>query len=165
MASSVMTNSGMTNPVMTNKDKTAQTLLALGTVLFFLGLLSGFAIPAMSNPRMGLSGHLEGVMNGTFLMVVGLAWSRLNLESRYRAIAYWLLIYGTFANWLFVTFAAIFGTKAMAPIAASGYQGQAWQESLVTVGLSSVGIAMVIGCGLLVWGFFAGVNAPDKAPE
>ena len=143
----------------TNDGKSAQALLGFGALLFFLGLISGFAIPAMTNPRMGLSGHLEGVMNGTFLMVVGLAWSRLQLGSHYKTMAYWLLLYGTFANWLFVTFAAIFGTKAMAPIAASGHQGQAWQEGLVSLGLSSVGIAMVIACGLLVWGFFA------KAPE
>ncbi len=129
-------------------------LLGLGALLFFLGLLSGFAIPAMTNPRMGLAGHLEGVMNGTFLMVIGLAWSRLNLASRNLAATYWLLVYGTYANWLFVSIAAMFGTKAMAPIAASGYEGLAWQESLVTVGLFSVGIAMVVGCGLLVWGFF-----------
>jgi (hydroxyamino)benzene mutase len=139
---------------MKTKDQTAQTLLGLGALLFFLGLLSGFAIPAMTNPRMGLSGHLEGVMNGTFLIVIGLAWSRLHLTPGYQSVAYWLLIYGTFANWLFVTFAAAFGTKAMAPIAASGYEGEAWQESFVTLGLYSVGIAMVVGCALLIWGFF-----------
>lgn len=139
---------------MKTKDRTAQALLGFGALLFFLGLMSGFAIPAMTNPRMGLSGHLEGVMNGTFLIVIGLAWSRLNLASKYLSITYWLLIYGTFANWLFVTCAAMFGTKAMTPIASAGHEGQAWQESLVTFGLFSVGIAMVVACALLVWGFF-----------
>ena len=139
---------------MNTKDKTVQTLLGLGALLFFLGLLSGFAIPAMTNQRMGLSGHLEGVMNGTFLIVIGLAWSRFHLAPMYQAITYWSLIYGTFANWLFVTLAAMFGTKAMTPIAGSGHEGLPWQETLVTVGLFSVGIAMVVACGLLVWGFF-----------
>ncbi|MBV1931733.1 MAG: hypothetical protein KUG71_08440 [Porticoccaceae bacterium] len=146
---------------MKTKDQTTQTLLGLGALLFFLGLLSGFAIPAMTNPRMGLAGHLEGVMNGTFLIATGLAWSRLNLGPRCLTAAYWLLVYGTFANWLFVTFAAIFGTKAMTPIAGSGYEGQAWQESFVTAGLASVGVAMVIGCALLVWGFFSKANPYD----
>ncbi|RLA44962.1 MAG: hydrogenase [Gammaproteobacteria bacterium] len=146
---------------MTNKNRTSQYLLGFGALLFFLGLLSGFAIPAMTNPRMGLSGHLEGVMNGTFLIVIGLAWSRLHLAPGYQAIAFWLLLYGTFANWLFVTFAAMFGTKAMTPIASSGHEGQAWQEALVAGGLFSVGIAMVLGCGLLVWGFFRKVNELD----
>ena len=147
---------------MTTQEKTAQTLLGLGALLFFLGLLSGFAIPAMTNPRMGLSGHLEGVMNGTFLIVIGLAWSRLHLSPGYQSITYWLLIYGTFANWLFVTFAAMFGTKAMTPIAASGHQGLAWQEGVVTIGLSSVGITMVAACSLLIWGFFREATAIEK---
>ena len=113
----------------------------------------------MTNQRMGLSGHLEGVMNGTFLIVIGVAWSKFQLASVYQTITYWTLIYGTFANWLFVTLAAMFGTKAMTPIAGSGHEGLPWQETLVSVGLFSVGIAMVVACGLLVWGFF---RKPDE---
>jgi hydroxylaminobenzene mutase len=138
---------------MSNKDHTAQFLIGFGALLFFLGLLTGFAIPALTNPRMGLSGHLEGVMNGTFLIAVGCAWSRLNLSSSYQACTYWTLIYGTFANWVFVTLAAVFGTGTMAPIAGAGQAALPWQETIVTVGLYSVGIAMIIAGGLLVWGF------------
>lgn len=135
-------------------NQRAQTLLGLGALLFFMGLVSGFVVPAMMNPRMGLSGHLEGVMNGMFLIVIGVAWPKLHLTPVYQTITYWMLIYGTFANWLFITFAAIFGTNAMTPIAGSGHQGLPWQETVVSAGLSSVGIAMVVACGLLVWGFF-----------
>ena len=138
---------------MYSKDRTAQLLIGLGALLFFLGLLTGFAIPSLTNPRMGLSGHLEGVMNGTFLIAVGCAWSRINLSPHNQAFTYWSLIYGTFANWLFVTLAALFGTNKMTPIAGSGQPALAWQETIVTVGLYSVGIAMIIAGGLLVWGF------------
>jgi hydroxylaminobenzene mutase len=128
-------------------------LLAAGALLFLLGLFSGFAIPAMTIPRMGLSAHLEGVMNGTFLLAVGLAWSRLALSARLRAVAWWTLLYGTFANWLFVSLAARFGTNAMAPIAGAGHAGTPAQEALVAAGLGSVGLTMVIGCVLLAVGF------------
>ncbi len=148
---------------MNTLDQRSRTLLGIGALLFFLGLLSGFAIPAMTNSRMGLSSHLEGVMNGTFLMVVGLAWSNLHLALVYRSIAFWTLVYGTVANWLYVTLAAIFGTKSMTPIASAGYEGLPWQETLVTVGLFSVGLSMLVGCGLLVWGFFR--NAVDSDPN
>ena len=77
----------------------SRILLAAGAVLFLLGLLSGLAVPAMTNPRMGLSGHLEGVMNGMFLIVVGLAWARLGLAARARAVTAWCLLYGSYANW------------------------------------------------------------------
>ena len=136
-----------------------QALLASGALLFFLGLLSGFAIPALTNPRMGVSSHLEGLMNGTFLMVVGLAWNHLNLSDRWGAVAYWALLYGAYANWIFVQLAGIFGTAAMAPIAGAGQQGQVWQEALVTGGLLSVGLVMVVAGAILVWGFFRGPTA------
>jgi len=139
---------------MNNELPKAQNLLGLGALLFLLGLFSGFAIPEMTNPRMGVAGHLEGVMNGTFLIVIGVAWSKFNLVPVYQSIAYWTLLYGTFANWLFVTLAATFGTNALTPIAGAGHQGLPWQETLVSAGLFSVGITMVVATGLLTWGFF-----------
>ena len=144
---------------MRSNEHTTQLLIGLGALLFFLGLLGGFAIPAMTNPRMGLSGHLEAVMNGTFLFVVGLAWSRLLLSDRLAALAFWSLVYGTFANWLFVTLAAVFGTSATTPIAGTGHSGAPWQEQLVSAGLVSVGVTMAFGCGVLVLGFFRKLNA------
>ncbi len=148
---------------MTNENRAAQSLVAAGALLFLLGLLGGFAIPRMTNPRMGLSAHLEGVMNGTFLMVAGLAWSRLKLSAGLCSFAYWMLLYGSFANWFFITLAAAFGTIALTPIAGAGHGGSALQESLVAAGLMSVGIAMVLGCAVLVFGFYRGLRAPDPA--
>ena len=49
-------------------------LLQAGFVLFLLGLLTGFIIPAAQIPRMALSSHLEGIMNGSFLFALGLCW-------------------------------------------------------------------------------------------
>jgi len=50
----------------------AHRLLQFGYGLFLLGLLTGLGIPLLANPRMGLSSHLEGVMNGIFLIGLGL---------------------------------------------------------------------------------------------
>ena len=41
--------------------------------------LTGFIIPLTANPRAGLASHLEGVMNGTFLLALGCAGSELRL--------------------------------------------------------------------------------------
>ena len=103
---------------------------------------------------MGLASHLEGVMNGTFLIALGAAWSYIALSKLLEKIAYWLIIYGTFANWFFITLAAILGTSEMTPIAGKGYNGAAWEEQIITLGLVSVGITMVIGCILVVYGLF-----------
>ena len=141
----------------------SQSLLALGAILFFLGLLSGFVVGAMENPRMGLSSHLEGVMNGTFLMVIGIAWGRLNLSQRLESVTFWLLLYGTYANWLAIQLAALFGTSRMTPIAGAGHEGLPWQEALVNFGLVTVSLTMVIGCALLAWGFLRHQVTPDQA--
>lgn len=136
------------------QNQTAQKLIAAGAILFLLGLLTGFAIPGFRNPRMGLSGHLEGAMNGTFLIALGAAWSHVTLSRRLETASLWLLIYGSFANWLFVTLAATLGTSEMTPIAGAGHSGTTAQEWLVTSGLVSVGLAMLIGFVIVVYGVF-----------
>ena len=135
-------------------SNTQRSLIAAGAVLFLLGLLTGFVIPGFINPRMGLASHLEGVKNGTFLIALGAAWSYVSLSKLFEKIAFWLMIYGTFANWFFITLAAILGTSEMTPIAGKGYNGAAWEEQLISLGLVSVGITMVIGCMLVVYGLF-----------
>lgn len=128
-------------------------LIAAGAILFLLGLLTGFVIPGLPNSRMGLASHLEGVMNGTFLIALGAVWNHLVLTKRLELAAFGLLIYGSYANWVFVLLAAIFGTSEMTPIAGEGYTGVPWQESMVSLGLGSVGVTMVVGVGILVYGF------------
>ncbi|MEZ0155501.1 MAG: hypothetical protein AB9Q22_11450 [Candidatus Reddybacter sp.] len=131
----------------------SRKIIAAGAILFLFGLITGFIIPILENSRMGLAGHLEGVMNGTFLIAVGAVWTRLVLSTGFARTAFWLLLYGTYANWLLVVLAAFFGTSEMTPIAGAGYSGLPWQETLITVGLSSVGITMLIACIILVIGF------------
>jgi hydroxylaminobenzene mutase len=135
-------------------DRTARVLMALGATLFFLGLLAGLAVPEMTNPRMGVAGHLEAVMNGIFLIAVGAVWARLSLPPRLMRWTSGLLAYGTYANCFFVILAAIFGASKTMPIAGAGYAALPWQESLVTVGLTTAALAVLAGSGLLVWGFF-----------
>lgn len=128
-------------------------LLQLGIVLFLLGLLTGFAVPATANPRMALASHVEAVMNGIFLLVIGAIWQRLRLGMRAQRIAVWLLAYGTFANWGTTLLAAIWGAgEPMMPLAAGGYVGSAAQEALIAFGLISLSVAMVVVCPLLLWG-------------
>ena len=134
-------------------------LLWHGMFLFLLGLGVGLVEPQFSNPRMGLAAHLEGVMNGTFLLAVGAVWMEVRLSERATAVAYWSVLYGTYANWAFTTLAAVFGTGAMSPITAAGHSGAPWQESLVTLGFVSVGLAIIVATLLLLWGFRPGAKA------
>ena len=123
-----------------------------GIFLFLLGLFTGFAESHVTNVRMGLAAHLEGVMNGTFLIALGAIWQHVRLAPGTKAAAFWLSLHGTYMNWLFTLLAAIFGTGALSPITAPGRMALPWQESLVTAGLLSVGIAIVLTSLLVLWG-------------
>ena len=126
-----------------------------GMLLFMLGLVTGFAEQHFTNVRMGLAAHLEGVMNGNFLVAVGAIWAEVRLPPAGKKVAYWTALYGTYVNWLVTTLAAIFGTAALSPITAPGHNGLPWQESLVTAGFVSVGLVIVAASLLILWGLRA----------
>jgi hydroxylaminobenzene mutase len=126
-----------------------------GMFLFLIGLFTGFAETHFANVRMGLAAHLEGVMNGIFLLALGAVWTEVRLPPPAKAIAYWTALYGTYVNWLVTTLAAAFGTAALSPITAAGHSGKPWQETLVTVGFMSVGIVIVVFSVLVLWGLRA----------
>jgi hydroxylaminobenzene mutase len=151
---------------MSRSDR-SQRLVWHGLLLFLLGLLTGLAVGAVENPRMGLSAHLEGVMNGVFLAVLGVAWERLALGERAGAVLFWLALYGTYANWATTLLAALLGTSRSTPIAGAGFAGEAWQESLVDFGLISLSLAMIAACVLALVGLRrrAGASREGAASE
>ena len=104
------------------QERTGRQLSQIGVVLFALGLFTGFAVPAFANPRMGLASHLEGVMNGTFV------------------------------NWVATTLAAAWGAGVMMPIAAQGHTASPPYETVIRVLLTSLALAMVAVCVLLLVG-------------
>jgi (hydroxyamino)benzene mutase len=123
-----------------------------GMFLFLLGLLVGFAEGQVTNPRMGLAAHLEGLMNGTFLIALGAVWPFVRLSTRLAPIAYWAALYGAYANVITTTFAAVVGASSLSPITGAGHTATPWQETLVTAGFGTVGIAMVLSSVLILWG-------------
>jgi (hydroxyamino)benzene mutase len=135
-----------------------------GMFLFLLGLITGFLEQRFTNVRMGLAAHLEGVMNGIFLLALGAIWTQVQLPRAAKRAAYWTGLYGTYVNWLFTTLAAVFGTAALSPITAAGHTGKPWQESLVTAGFLSVGLAIVACSLLLLWGLRPKSVAVDTQP-
>src|SRR5438445_9482827 len=103
----------MKNRKETSMDDSKRRLLWHGMFLFLLGLFTGFVELKFSNPRMGLAAHLEGVMNGTFLVALGAVWMEVRLSEGLKGAAYCGALYGTYANWAVTTLAAIFGTGAL----------------------------------------------------
>ncbi len=123
--------------------------------LFLLGLITGFLEQHFANVRMGLAAHLEGVMNGTFLLALGAAWPEIRLTRRAKKVTYWVALYGTYGNWAVTLLAAVFGTGALSPITAPGRSAEHWQELVVTGGFMSVGITIAATALLALWGLRA----------
>ncbi len=140
-------------PLSLARSLAARHLLQAGALLFVLGLLTGLLVPILAIPRLGLVSHLEGVFNGMLLLLLGLIWPRLRLGRRLQAVAFWLALYGTYANWFTTLTAALLGIGgASMPLAAAGVVGSAAQETLVLAALLSLAAAMLAVGLIVLWG-------------
>ncbi len=144
------------------QKKQSDQFIFFGVLLFLLGLFVGLFIPLMANPRMGLSSHLEGVMNGMFLIILGLIWHKLILSRTWLKVTFWLAIYGTFANWLGILIAAIFNAGKDLTIAAEGQEGPPFIEGLVTFLLISLSLSMLFICIMILIGLRRKMNLDWK---
>ncbi|MCA1981885.1 hypothetical protein [Nocardioides nematodiphilus] len=108
-------------------------VVSLGLILFLLGLLTGLAVPAFKNPRMGIASHLEGVTNGPATVA--------------------LLAYGAYANWLATQLGALWGAgRRFAPGATGSHQATRAKELAVDALLVTLAPAMIAGTVLLLVG-------------
>ena len=141
---------------MQTKSKTKQYadwLLFFGVLLFLFGLVIALFIPLMTNPRMGVSAHLEGTLNGMFLLILGLIWHKLVLKEKWLTITFWLTVYGSFSNFVAVSIGAITGAGKMMPIA-GGKEGTPVLEGLISFLLITLSLAMITVCILLLAGLY-----------
>lgn len=145
----------------THSQVQAGRLLFFGLLLFLFGLLIGLLIPMMANPRMGLSAHLEGAMNGMFLLILGLIWNKLLITQKWLTITYWLTLYGSFANFGAVSIAAITGAGKMMPIA-GGKEGTTVTEGVISFLLISLALAMIVVCVVVLTGLYRYMQAPQQ---
>jgi hydroxylaminobenzene mutase len=87
-----------------------------GMFLFLLGLLIGFAEGQVINPRMALAAHLEGLMNGMFLIALGAVWPHVRLPSRLTTGDILDRTVWDLRNVIITTFAAVVGASSLSPI-------------------------------------------------
>jgi hydroxylaminobenzene mutase len=102
-----------------------------GVLLFLIGLATGFAIPALKAPRIGLSAHLAATQMGIALVVFGLLWERLNFWDGWSAPLAHILWLSFYVVWAGIVLGAVWGTGRALPIAGAGFQAMKWQEQAV----------------------------------
>ena len=87
------------------------------------------------------------------LLALGLAWTRLNLGDVASRVAFWLLVYSTFAILAAYVLGAFWGagTETMS-MAAGVAHGRPAQESLVKVVAYSSAPTGIVSFALILWG-------------
>jgi hydroxylaminobenzene mutase len=128
-------------------------LMQLGFLLFLIGLLTGLAMPFFAVPRLGLSSHMQGVLNGLFLVALGLVWPRLSMGPGLATVTFIAAVYGAFANWLATCWGAMWGAGGLMPIAGGGQAAAPLAEAIVAFLLISLSVTMVFVCLAVLWGF------------
>ena len=123
-----------------------------GFILILIALVTGFLLPTMQIPRLGLSAHTIGILSGVLLIGIGASWSAFNLSARQLRVTYWCWVYSGYANWLGCLIGAFTGAGQMAPVASSGAKGDTGAEAIVAVLLISVAITSLVAVALSIWG-------------
>lgn len=145
------------------KEQQSGRLIFFGMFLFLLALVVGLGAPLLANPRLGISCHVEGVLNGIFLIILGLIWNRLALSGRWLIITYRLSIYGTFSNWFAYLIASIFNAGRHLTIATKGKEGAPLADNIIDFLLVTLTIAMLTICITIIIGLYR--NMKNKKLE
>lgn len=127
-------------------------LARAGFSLIFLALVTGLAVPAFLNPRMALAAHVTGILNGLLLIALGSVWNRLVLAPGQARLAKGALLGGAYANWASSCLAAAWGTSRLTPLSSAGYAAVAWKETFVQAVQVSLGLAVLLAIGLVIYG-------------
>jgi hydroxylaminobenzene mutase len=138
-------------------------LVQIGVLLFLVALLAGLVVPMFAVPRLGLSVHLLGIMQGLFLVALGLLWPRLVLTSTQLQAGCSLAIYGCVAAFLANVLAAAWGGSPMLPMASGGARSAPWRELTIAVALRSSAVALIAAAALTLWGLRE--RRPDGGAE
>jgi hydroxylaminobenzene mutase len=144
-------------------------LLQTGISLVLYSSIEGFFIPYMASPRIGLSAHTLGALQGIFLLALGLLWPRLQLGIATSRIAFWCSIYSTLAILAAYTAAAVLGV-GIETIALNGQlpgglsRGSAVQESIVQIIAYSSAPTGIACFALILWGLRHPTPVDSSAP-
>jgi hypothetical protein len=126
----------MTNGNSNNSNNEARQILFHGGLMTLLSLLSGFTVFFALAPRIALSSHTIGLIQGGMLIAIAGAWHLLNASPKTLKIIKYTLLVGFYANWLSLQLSALWSAgrngfpingKDMPDVAAP------WQDLTVTV--------------------------------
>jgi hydroxylaminobenzene mutase len=138
---------------MNTLSRHSQRLLQLGVGLLLFSSFEGFVIPYVAAPRLGLSAHTLSALQSVLLLALGFVWTRLSLGDVASRVAFWLLVYSTFAILAAYVLGALWGAgNETMPMAAGTARGTSVEEGVIkVVGYSSAPTG-IVSFALILWG-------------
>jgi (hydroxyamino)benzene mutase len=132
-------------------------LLQMGIVLILYSSVEGFVIPYFDSPRVGLSAHTLGALEGVLLLALGLLWPKLSLGAIMSRVAFWCLLYSALAILAAYTIAAAWGvgneTIVLAGELPHGlHHGNVFQETLIKILSYSSAPTGLAAFAFVLWG-------------
>jgi hydroxylaminobenzene mutase len=127
-------------------------LLQIGVAFFLLTSFEGFAMPGFAAPRLGLSAHSLMALLGVLIIGMGLLWPKLHLGTVASRLAFWLLIYSTFAIVAAYLLGAVWGAgNSTMPLAAGTAHGSDFQENIIKMVAYSSAPTGIVSFALILW--------------
>lgn len=134
-------------------SRQGRRLLQIGVALFLLTSFEGFVIPGFAAPRLGFSAHSLMALLGVLIIGMGLLWPKLYLGIAASRLAFWLLIYSSFAIVFAYLLGAIWGAgNSTMPLAAGTAHGSDLQETVIKMVAYSSAPTGIISFALILWG-------------
>jgi hydroxylaminobenzene mutase len=129
-----------------------RSLIRAGFLLFTLALLTGLAVPAFLNQRMGVTAHLTAVLNALVLIGLGLVWGLLAMRPVQARLTRAAFLYSAYVGWMTSCLAAAWGTSRLTPLSGAGFSASPWKEGVVQALQVSVVLVILAGAISVVHG-------------
>ena len=145
----------------------AQRLMFNGFVVFLLGLVIGFFsyIGMLWSGQLGVIAHLEGLLNGMFLAILGLIWGRMVLSERQQRFTYWLAIGSVYLNYGQAAWFAKFGRYRATTLFPANRTPFSVLETMVLDGaLLFLTLGFITCAVMILWGLRRGLSAQRAVP-
>jgi len=142
----------MKNENQNNSTNEARQILFHGGIMTLLSLLSGFTAYFALAPRLALSSHTVGLLQGAILIAIAGSWHLLNAPPKTLKILKVSLLVGFYANWISTQLSALWSAgKDTYPINGKEMPAGAapWQDMAVTI-LGFLSVLILVSAVIII---------------
>jgi hydroxylaminobenzene mutase len=140
--------------------------MQVGVGLLLFVSFEGFVIPQFAVPRLGLSVHTLGALEGVLLLALGVVWARLSVGVALSRIGFGLLVYSNLAILGAYSLAALWGAgNETIPLAAGAAHGGWLQEGLIKYLAYSSAPTGIVSFAIVLWGLRGNADHQREGKE